>query len=376
MNRTILSDLCNACLSDTWRLFSYVMGDYKINLAELSSEEMIAFCLEKGKKAFSGKQLFRWIFKHGTDDFAAMSNLAKDFRTLLETVARIERLDRIKELKSSDGTAKTLWKTSDGEFVESVLIPDERRLTLCLSAQAGCPIGCRFCATGLGGFKRNLSAGEIYNQFIQTRRSFPPGVNITNVVFMGMGEPLLNYAAVAKAIGFLTSQDGGGLAYRRITISTIGLVNGITNLLRNNARLGLAISLHSAIEKKRKLLIPKAGYYTLSELKQAALDYVKWSRRRITFEYMLIDGFNDTREDAEALLDFVKDIPCKINLIACNPVDGSPFGPPTEAKVFAFEKYVSTHVGVVTRRKSMGKDIGAACGQLAGNPKTAGGSEV
>lgn len=346
------------------------MSDDKPNLTELSAEEMMEFCRKHGRKAFSGKQLFRWIFKHGIDDFAAMSNLAKDFRTLLAASAEIGRLERIRELKSADGTAKTLWKTADGEFVESVLIPDERRLTLCLSAQAGCPIGCRFCATGLAGFKRNLTAGEIYNQFIQTKRQLPAGVDITNIVFMGMGEPLLNYAAVMKAVTFLTSQNGGGLANRRITISTIGLINGITRLIRDNARLGLAISLHSAIEEKRRRLIPRAGYHPLSELRTAALDYVRLSGRRMTFEYMLIDGFNDSRVDAEALLEFVKDIPCKINLITCNPVKGSPFEPPSENRVLAFERYISGHIGVVTRRKSMGGDIGAACGQLAGNPKT------
>jgi len=340
--------------------------DAKINLKELSLPETIDLAVALGKKQYSGRQLYKWIFNRGVDNFAEMTDLGKSFRELLSERCEIKKLQAANKVASEDGTVKTVWRTEDKLFIESVLIPDDDRLTLCMSSQAGCPIGCDFCATGKMGFKRNLTAGEIYDQYLLTKLSLEAGVTITNIVFMGMGEPLLNYDNLIKATNALTAQSGAGMSARKITVSTVGPVNGIYRLAEDNPRLNLAISLHTAIETKRRKLIPIAGKYPLSKLKEAAIHFAKVADHRITFEYLLIKDINDSLDDAKALAEYVRGIPCKINLITYNTVKGLPYRRPSEDAILAFRDYLYPRAPAVTLRKSKGADIAAACGQLAG----------
>jgi 23S rRNA (adenine2503-C2)-methyltransferase len=338
----------------------------KINLKDLTLDEMTRLVMELGKEQYTGRQLYKWIFRHGIEDFDQMSDIAKDFRELLAVTASINSLKSSKTVRSTDGTSKTVWDIGDGDYVESVLIPDEDRLTLCVSCQAGCPVGCPFCATGIGGFRRNLTSGEIYDQYLKTKKSLRQDLRITNIVFMGMGEPFLNYANVMKAVSALNDQLGAGIAAKRITISTVGYADGIKRLADDNPNLGLAISLHSAIDLKRRKLIPIAKKYPLSTLKEAVIYYAQKAADRVTFEYLLLKDINDSPADAKALVEFVQGIPCKINLITYNKVQNIAFKPPSQDKIVAFQEYLYPRAPVVTLRKSMGSDIAAACGQLAG----------
>ncbi len=342
-------------------------ADNKINLKNLPLAGMEELAVNLGKKPFSGRQLYKWVFRHGCDNFANMTDLAKDFRALLESRCVIGKLIEAERVSSRDGTVKSLWQTHDGLFIESVLIPDDGRLTLCMSSQAGCPLGCSFCATGKMGFNRHLNPGEIYDQYLLSALSLPENKRITNIVFMGMGEPFLNYDNLLDATDILTNQLGAGVAARKITISTVGLVNGIYRLAEDNPRVNLAISLHSAIDGKRRKLIPIAAKYPLDKLKQAAIHFAKASDNRVTFEYLLIDGINDGIGDAKALADYVRGIPCKINLIVYNPVKGIPYRRPGDRVVESFRDYLYPRTPAVTVRKSKGVDIAAACGQLAGS---------
>lgn len=338
----------------------------KINLKDLSSNEIEELAVQFGKKSYTGRQLFRWVFYQGVDDFNLMINLSKQFRETLEEKCCINKITLISHHKSSDNTTKTIWGLEDDLTIESVLIPDNGRLTLCMSSQVGCPIGCGFCATGINGFKRNLTSGEIYDQYLLTRSSLEKDKRISNIVLMGMGEPFLNYDNVIKASNILNSQAGGGVSARKFTISTVGLVNGIYRLADENPRLVLAISLHSAIQEKRRKLIPIAKKYPLDKLRKAAIYYTEKSNHRVTFEYLLFKDVNDSLEDAKALADFVKGIPCKINLITYNEVEGTGYHKPNEKTVLAFRDYLYPRAPAVTLRKSKGTDIQAACGQLAG----------
>jgi len=338
----------------------------KINLKEFSLEDMANLAVELGKKPFSGRQLYKWIFNRGKDNFADMTDLSKPFRTLLDERCEVKKLQAVNKVASEDGTAKTVWRTDDNLFIESVLIPDDERLTLCMSSQAGCPIGCDFCATGKMGFKRNLTAGEIYDQYLLTRLGLDDNTKITNIVFMGMGEPLLNYDNLITATNTLTEQLGAGLSAKKITVSTVGLVNGIYRLAEDNPRLNLAISLHTAIESKRRKLIPIASKYPLVKLKETAIHFAKISDNRVTFEYLLIKDINDSLQDAKALAEFVRGIPCKINLITYNAVEGLAYKRPKTETVLTFRDYLYPRAPAVTLRKSKGADIAAACGQLAG----------
>jgi 23S rRNA (adenine2503-C2)-methyltransferase len=341
--------------------------DDRINLKDLTIEETTNLVKQLGKAQFTGKQLFKWVFKHGVDDFSQMTDLSKDFRELLEVTAVIKKLKLAKTFKSSDGTRKTVWEIEPNNYIESVLIPDDDRLTLCVSSQAGCPVGCQFCATGLGGFRRNLTSGEIYDQYLLTKMSLSETTHITNIVFMGMGEPLINYNNVIKATRILNDTLGAGMAARRITISTVGYVEGIKRLADEHPHLGLAISLHSAIDRTRNVLIPIAEKYSLSALKEAAIYHVHKTGERVTFEYLLLKDINDSIEDAKALAEYIQGIPCKLNLIVYNEVSGTPFETPSERRVTEFRDYLYPRAPIVTIRKSMGADIGAACGQLAGS---------
>lgn len=289
-----------------------------------------------------------------------MTDLSRGLREILKETATIEAIVEHKSMRSElDGTEKFLWKLSDGEKIESVLIPDEGRLTLCLSTQVGCPLDCRFCATGNVGFRRNLTSGEIVSQLLEVQDR-----PLTNLVFMGMGEPLLNYDHLMKSIKIMTSELGPNFSAKKITVSTVGIVPGIYRLAEESSKLRLAISLNAPDDQLRSEIMPVNQKYPLGELLTAAKFYADRSGHRVTFEYVLIGGINDSLECAKKLSKIIPGIPCKINLIRFNPGATRAYRAPEEARVTAFRDYLYPRAPAVTLRESKGRDILAACGQL------------
>ncbi len=340
----------------------------KANLKEMSRSELALFVERNGLQAFRANQIFRWIFQEGIRDFSKMTDLSKINRLLLESVSSIESILVARLEKSSDGCTKFLFRLYDGYFIESVLIPENRRLTLCVSSQAGCALGCGFCATGAIGFKRNLSAGEIVDQYLQARRYSEN--RITNIVFMGMGEPTLNLRSVLKACSILCDDFGPSLSQKRITISTAGVVHALKRFVSKAGKLGLAISLHSADQEIRRRIMPSAERNDLEEIAAEARRYTELSGRRVSFEYILLGGVNDSISEARKLVKLIHGIPCKINLIRYNPNDGLPFERPSEDNVQRFKEYLYPRTYAVMIRESRGLDIKGACGQLAALERT------
>jgi 23S rRNA (adenine2503-C2)-methyltransferase len=349
-----------------------------IPLLDLGPDEIIAELRGRlaswGEKPYRVKQVIRQIYQRLSLDFLEMTDLPAGLRENLASTYRIMPLGIVERRKSRDGTVKTLWKLDDGAFVESVTIPMEReRSTLCLSTQTGCAFGCVFCATGRLGAGRNLSSGEIVGQAIalmrETEGPVPAGEDrprSPNIVFMGMGEPFLNYENLKKALTVLNHNDFLQVGARRITVSTVGLPDGIIRFSQDFPQMKLAVSLHSAREALRKKLIPAARKYPLPQLLEACREAHRITARRITFEYLLIPGVNDEPEDIEALARFTGNLPCKINLIPYNPVPGVLFQAPTREELENFQKKLFTSSKqAVTMRKSHGTDIEGACGQLA-----------
>lgn len=337
------------------------------NLYGLTLGQLEDFALERGFKKFSGRQIYQWMYQKGIYDFERMTNLSKNFRAELTETCQII-LPRVIHLDSSvDGTVKYLFKLEDENRIEAVKIPDSRRLTLCISSQVGCPLGCKFCMTAQLGYERNLEAGEIVAQVALIQKMLKPDEGITNIVFMGMGEAFLNYDNLKDALEILTSELGLGIAHRKITISTVGHVPGIYRLADDDLKVGLAVSLTSADQKIRDMLMPVSKKFPLAKLREAILYYTKKSRRRVTFEYLLLSGITDSIPAAKKLVSFVADIPCKINLINYNPSDGLPskFKPSIEKDMFKFRDYLYPRTPAVMIRASKGADISAACGQLA-----------
>ena len=340
----------------------------KANLKEMSRSDLALFVERNGLQAFRANQIFRWIFQEGIRDFSKMTDLSKINRLLLESVSSIESILVARREKSSDGCTKFLFRLYDGYFIESVLIPENRRLTLCVSSQAGCALGCGFCATGAIGFKRNLSAGEIVDQYLQAWRYSEN--RITNIVFMGMGEPTLNLRSVLKACSILCDDFGPSLSQKRITISTAGVVHALKRFVSKAGKLGLAISLHSADQEIRRRIMPSAERNDLEEIMAEARRYTELSGRRVSFEYILLGGVNDSISEARKLVKLIHGIPCKINLIRYNPNDGLPFERPSEDNVQRFKEYLYPRTYAVMIRESRGLDIKGACGQLAALERT------
>lgn len=336
----------------------------RVDLKEMDRSELECFASSLGLEPFRGRQIFRWIFQNGAADFDIMTDLSKKLRTELNEKSFIGKLGVSRVLESSDGSIKFLFRLHDGFFIESVLIPENGRLTLCVSSQAGCSLRCEFCATGRMGFKRNLTAGEIVDQLLQAQKRSEK--RITNVVFMGMGEPTLNLNNVLKACEIISDDYGLSLSRKRITISTVGLVHGLKRLVSQAGKLGLAISLHSADEQVRKKIIPVAQKNNLQDIMAEAKRYTELSGRRVSFEYLLLGGVTDSVDDAGKLVRLIHGIPCKINLIRYNPTDGLPFRIPREDDVQRFKEYLYPRTYAVTVRESRGLDIGGGCGQLAG----------
>jgi 23S rRNA (adenine2503-C2)-methyltransferase len=341
-----------------------------MNLLDLLPAEMEDLAVTLSAQHYRGRQLATWIYQKGVMSLDAMTDLPKDFRKALAEVGLVQVPQVERVTPSQDGSQKLVVRMADGARVQSVLMPDEDRLTLCLSTQVGCGFGCAFCCTGTMGLDRNLSAGEIAGQFLAARPLVPAGGRITHVVYMGMGEPLANYAATVQSIRILTDPHAIGLSPRRITVSTVGLVSGIERLAREDLRVRLAISLHATTDEVRDRLMPVNKGFDLQALLDACRRFPLPMRQRMTFEYVLLDGVNDTPEDARRLVRLLHGIRAKVNLIPFNAWDGAAFERPPLQRILAFQARLLEHGITATVRWSKGEDVGAACGQLA-EPATA-----
>ncbi len=349
------------------------------NLLDFDLEGLAAFCERLGEKRFRATQLFRWIHQRGAREFDQMSDLAKSLREKLKTSARIEGLSVLSQHESADGTIKWLFDVGNGDAVEAVFIPEDDRGTLCVSSQAGCAVGCRFCSTGHQGFSRNLTAGEIVAQlwfaehFLRGHLKRDERV-ISNVVMMGMGEPLQNYSALVPALRVMLDDHGYGLSRRRVTVSTSGVVPMIDRL-GQDCPVALAVSLHAPNDELRDNLVPLNRKYPLAELLDACNRYLAHAPRDfITFEYCMLDGVNDQPEHARQLVELVRHhagngVSCKLNLIPFNPFPQSGLTRSPHKQVLTFAKILGDAGIVTTVRKTRGDDIDAACGQLAGDVK-------
>jgi 23S rRNA (adenine2503-C2)-methyltransferase len=350
------------------------------NLLDFDLEGLATFCAELGEKKFRSTQLFRWIHHKGASDFGQMTDLAKSLREKLEMHACIEGLPVISQHESSDGTIKWLFDVGDGNAVEAVFIPEDDRGTLCVSSQAGCAVGCRFCSTGHQGFSRNLSSGEIVAQlwfaehFLRKHLGTGGERVISNVVMMGMGEPLQNYQALVPALRVMLDDHGYGLSRRRVTVSTSGVVP-MMDRLGEDCPVALAVSLHAPNDELRDKLVPLNRKYPIADLLDACNRYLEHAPRDfITFEYCMLDGVNDLPEHARELAHLVqhhagRGVSCKLNLIPFNPFPASGLVRSPQQRVQAFAKILSDAGIVTTVRKTRGDDIDAACGQLAGDVK-------
>ena len=353
------------------------------NLLDFDPEQLVAYCAELGEKPFRAKQLQRWIHQFGASDFDSMTDLAKSLREKLKTRAHIVAPAVISDHTSADGTRKWLVDVGNGNAVETVFIPEENRGTLCISTQAGCAVNCRFCSTGKQGFNRNLTVGEIIGQLwmaefaLRQTKGIEPGPKgerqITNVVMMGMGEPLLNYGPTATALKLMLDDNAYGLSRRRVTLSTSGVVPMIDKLAQD-VPVALAVSLHASNDKLRDELVPLNRKYPLKELLAACKRYLEFAPRDfITFEYCMLDNYNDSDEHARELIALVNDpvvgVNCKFNLIPFNPFPESGLLRSKNPRIKAFAEILMNAGIVTTIRKTRGDDIDAACGQLAGEVK-------
>jgi len=334
------------------------------NLLDLSPAEMEALAESLGAPRYRGRQLAGWVLARGVVDFEAMSDLPRDFRAALADSVHVGLPEVERRTPSQDGSQKLVLRYPDGARAQAVLMPDGDRLTLCVSTQVGCGFGCAFCFTGTMGLERNLSAGEIVAQVMVARRGLAPGERITHIVYMGMGEPLANYAATVKSLRLLTDPQGFGFSPRRITVSTVGLVSGIERLARENLKVNLAISLHATSNEIRGRIMPVNRGFAIEELLAACRRFPLPFRQRMTFEYVLLEGVNDSAEDARRLIRLLKGIRAKINLIPFNDWEGSGFARPPLPRILAFQAILLEQGITATIRWSKGEDIGAACGQL------------
>lgn len=335
------------------------------NLRDFTLPELVEWIGGLGEPRYRAGQIFRWLWKQQVDRFEAMTDLPARFRQLLEAQACVSRVATVTAQSSRDGTRKLLLGLADGERIEAVLIPEGSRLTACISSQAGCAMGCGFCLTATMNLHRNLRPAEIAGQLVALQSALGPGERVTHIVFMGMGEPLANYAATEKALRILIDKEGLAFSPRRITVSTVGVIPGIRCLARAGLGVNLAVSLVATTDEVRSRLMPINRRYPLRELLQACREFPLPPRRRMTFEYVLMADVNDTREDAERLLGLLTGIPCKVNLIPLNEAPEIPFRRPSRQRIEAFQKMLQRAGTIATIRESRGQDISAACGMLA-----------
>jgi 23S rRNA (adenine2503-C2)-methyltransferase len=334
---------------------------------------MSEMCVRMGEKPFRGRQLAAWIFRRGAGQFSEMTDVSLRCREMLEESLDICP-DMVPEARdaSPDGAVKTLWRLPDGLRTESVLIPDGERYTLCVSSQAGCAVGCVFCRTGAMGFRRNLTQGEILRQAIASRAEAPGGAPVTNLVFMGMGEPFHNLENVRRALRVLNDPEFMAFPRRQTTVSTIGVTPALRSLTASDLKTSLAVSLNSPFQEERDRLMPGTRTYPLAGLREAIRDLPMRKGRRITLAYVLLGGTNDTPAHAEALARWCAGLRVKINLIPFNPWPGSPHARPEDSVTEAFREILVSRSLTALTRKSYGRDVSAACGQLAGQSESAG----
>lgn len=333
-----------------------------LGFSRIQMEELLA---SWGHPRYKGRQLFKWLYRIRQYDFGLMTDLSKDLRARLSDELEFRLPEVQHEAVSVDGTVKVLFRLDDGHPIESVLIPDDSgRATCCISSQAGCALACRFCATGTMGLLRDLTPGEIVGQLIYLRDRFGDAA-FSNIVMMGMGEPLHNYDNVIAAMRIVTAEDGLAVSPRKVTLSTSGISPKIKRLADSGLKLKLAVSLHAATQEKRVRIMPVAQTFKLDRLMEAVRYYAKKTTMRVTFEYIVIKDFNDSMEDVKALSTLLRGIPCKVNLLAYNPVSGLGLERPSDERVDWFGRQLYPRVPAVTIRKSRGLDIDAACGQLA-----------
>jgi 23S rRNA (adenine2503-C2)-methyltransferase len=336
----------------------------KTDIKELTNDQLVLWLESKGLEPYRAAQILKWIYLRQTDTFDIMTDVGKEIRKLLSRHFSIARLEKARIETSQDGSKKYLFKLNDGKYVESVLIPEKDHYTLCISTQIGCAQGCKFCLTARGGLVRNLTRGEIIAQVRDVSKCLDGPKRLTNIVLMGMGEPLANYSNVVSAINTITDSNYGlGFSSRRLTLSTAGLVPKLSNLGRDTS-VNLAISLNATDNKTRNMLMPINRKYPLEKLLDACAGYPLLPRRRITFEYILIKGINDSITDAKRLVKLLRPIRAKINLIPFNEYEGSEFNRPEESAILNFKEILNKNNYTAIIRYSKGQDISAACGQL------------
>jgi 23S rRNA (adenine2503-C2)-methyltransferase len=335
------------------------------NLIGMLPSQLEDLAVELGASRYRGRQVATWLYRKGAIDLAAMSDLPKEFRAALGERARAELPELERATPSQDGSRKLVFRLEDGARVSAVVMPDDGRTTLCLSTQVGCGYACAFCLTGTMGLTRNLTAAEIVGQLLAANTLLAEGERVTHIVFMGMGEPLANYAALVQALRLLTDAKLGlGYSPRRLTVSTVGLVSGIEKLAREDLKVNLAISLHAASDEVRSRLMPVNRAWNLEALMRAVRAYPLAPRQHVFFEYVVLDGVNDSPEDAQRLVRLLRGIRAKVNLIPFNDWEGSGFRRPPLARILAFQSILLDAGLTTTVRWSKGEDIGAACGQL------------
>jgi 23S rRNA (adenine2503-C2)-methyltransferase len=339
----------------------------KKDIRKLSKEELTSALEALGEKPFRARQVYEWLWQKGTLTFDEMTNLSKDLRKKLDAHFSIHPVAEDLVQESEDGTIKIRFKLHDGELIEGVLIPSYNRMTACVSSQVGCSLTCKFCATGFMDRKRNLDPSEIYDQVVLLNKKSLEHYNIqlTNIVFMGMGEPLLNYKNVLEGIEKITSPEGLNFASKRITVSTAGVAKMIRKLADDGVKFNLALSLHAANDAKRNTIMPINETNNLEALIDALNYFDEKTKGEITFEYILFDGFNDSIQDAKELVALCERVPAKVNIIEYNKVEGVDFKKAKTENREAFRKYLENHGVIAKVRRSRGKDIDAACGQLA-----------
>ena len=339
----------------------------KINIRDLSIAEISSQLKDANFPAFRAKQIFEWLWKKNVGSFQQMGNLGKDIILFLEEKYYIDFLTLKDQQVSKDKTIKCAFSIADNKIIEGVLIPTNKRTTACISSQIGCSLACKFCATGRLKLMRNLSAGEMVDQVVYLRDQAQKlyGKSLSNIVYMGMGEPLLNYNNVLRSIGLLTADEGMGISPKRITVSTAGIAKMIRKLGDDKVKFNLALSLHAANDIKRSFIMDINDSNNLESLSEALVYFHEATGTRVTFEYIIFKDFNDSIEDARELAVFAKAVPCKINIIEYNPIDDGDFQQADTEKVSAFAAYLESKNIIVNIRRSRGKDIDAACGQLA-----------
>ena len=339
----------------------------KKDIRELDLNAIKTFCLDNEMKPYVSKQVYSWLWNNSCYSFDEMSNLSKKNREIFDESYCINKIIEDTNEVSEDGTIKIKFKLHDGNFVEGVLIPQDTRMTACISSQVGCSLSCKFCATGTMARIRNLTAGEIYDQVVAISNKSKEVYNLplTNIVYMGMGEPLLNYKNVIRSIHFITSSEGLEMSHKRVTLSTSGISKMIRKLADDKVKVNLALSLHAASEEIRNNIMPIGDSNSLNDLRDSLKYYFSKTKRKITYEYVLLKNVNDRIKDADDLYKFTKHIPSKVNLIEYNPVEGLGFEKSSEKSTELFMNHLDSRRVNVGLRRRRGKDINAACGQLA-----------